>query len=332
MQESRSPRRGRGSRSIEMPSSQRTFVDALTKYCERHAVDIEIRSQGWLIVMRRGAERHLAFGYDLGLNSAMAHRIASDKAATAEVLRLSGVPCIPHHIFLGPELNAYVSGSGSWEAMLRLLDDNPKGIVVKPNEGTSGRSVFMVKTRPQLEQAARTILSSSPALAISPYVEIEHEIRVVLLDDQPLAVYGKKRPTIVGDGKRSLLELAIAATPVERRSAVLPAMIQATDRTELDRIVPAGETRLLSWRHNLDSGAEPVLLDDGEMREACVQIAVSAAKAIDIRFASVDVVRVDGTWRVLEINSGVMMEALGRRHPELVYAAYEAALDKIFGR
>jgi hypothetical protein len=42
------------------------------------------------------------------------------------------------------------------------------------------------------------------------------------------------------------------------------------------------------------------------------------------------VVRVDGDWRVLEINSGVMMEALSKRHPELVYATYSAALDKVF--
>ncbi|MEY9880695.1 hypothetical protein ABIA43_002229 [Bradyrhizobium sp. USDA 328] len=41
-------------------------------------------------------------------------------------------------------------------------------------------------------------------------------------------------------------------------------------------------------------------------------------------------VRVDGIWRVLEINSGVMMEALGRLHPGLVQATYDAALDRIF--
>jgi hypothetical protein len=42
------------------------------------------------------------------------------------------------------------------------------------------------------------------------------------------------------------------------------------------------------------------------------------------------VVRVGEEWKVLEINSGVMMEALGRLHPELVHATYNAALDKVF--
>jgi hypothetical protein len=49
-----------------------------------------------------------------------------------------------------------------------------------------------------------------------------------------------------------------------------------------------------------------------------------------MRFASFDVVQVNDAWQILEINSGVMMEALGRLHPDLVYAAYSAALDKVF--
>ena len=79
-----------------MLNSQRTFVDAIGKYCAAHGIGIEIRAQGWLIIMQRGARRHLAFGYDVGLNSAVAHRIANDKAATAEVLQACGVACVPN--------------------------------------------------------------------------------------------------------------------------------------------------------------------------------------------------------------------------------------------
>ena len=66
------------------------------------------------------------------------------------------------------------------------------------------------------------------------------------------------------------------------------------------------------------------------MRDACVALAIRAAQAIGIRFASVDIVRVADEWKVLEINSGVMMETLGRYHPELANAAYTTALDKLF--
>ncbi len=321
-----------------MLNSQRIFVDAVKRYCSDHRIAVEVRSQGWLIVMRHELRTELktelrtrfTFGYDVGLNSAMAHRIASDKSATAEVLALSGIACVPHTLFLHPRLNAHIPSQGSWEAMLRLLDENPRGLVVKPNEGTSGRDLVLATKRLALELAVNRIFSSHPGLAISPYVEIEDEIRVVLIDDMAAVVYRKDRPSVLGDGELSLLELALAATPPERRSTVLPGMLADIDRAELDAILPRGRRRVLNWRHNLDSGAVPVVLDDGDIRQTCVQLAVTAAKAIGIRFASVDVVRVDGGWRVLEINSGVMMEALSRLHPELVYATYSAALDKVF--
>jgi glutathione synthase/RimK-type ligase-like ATP-grasp enzyme len=314
-----------------MLDSQRMFVDAIKRYCADHGITVDVRSRGWLIVMQRGPKRHFAFGYDLGLNSAIAHRIANDKAATAEVLQICGVPCIPHTLFLSPKLNEYIAPLPSWEAMLGLLRENPRGIVVKPNEGTSGDSVFKVSTEPDLELAVHRIFSSSLGLAISPYVDIEDEVRVVLIDHHPIVVYSKNRPAIVGDGKHSLLELALAATPAGQRSTVLPGMVTDLDKAALDEILPLGQRRVLNWRHNLDSGSQPVLLVRGEIREACVEIAVQAAKSIEMRFGSIDVVRVNGSWQILEVNSGVMMEALGKSHPDLVYAAYNSALDKVFG-
>ncbi len=128
----------------------------------------------------------------------------------------------------------------------------------------------------------------------------------------------------------SLLELAVATVSAERLSAVLSGMAEDLDQADLDAVLPAGQRHALNWRHNLDSGAEPVLLQQGETREACIRIAIEAAKAIELRFGSIDVVQVDGAWRILEINSGVMMEALSKLHPDLVDTAYSAALDKVF--
>src|SRR5689334_15291615 len=127
-----------------MLNSPRIFLDAVSKYCVTHGIQIEIRAAGWLVLMRGGTKQHLAFGYDLGLNTAVAHRIANDKAATAEVLQICGIPCVPHTLFLSPQMSEYVPPQRSWEAMIAVLKENPNGIVVKPNEGTSGESVFKV--------------------------------------------------------------------------------------------------------------------------------------------------------------------------------------------
>lgn len=264
-----------------MSGSERIFVQAIRRYCASHGIAIDVRADGWLIAMRRNEKRHFAFGYDIGLNSAIAHRLANDKSATAEALALEHVPCIAHHLFLNPKLGKNVVGPAWRDAMLEMLADHPQGVVVKPNEGTSGRSVFKVTTEAELDQAVGEVFSMSTGLVISPYVAIEDEIRVVLLDDAPLVVYSKQRGA--------------------------------------------------DWRHNLDAGAKPVLMEDGEARTACVQLAIAATTAIGIAFASIDLVCVGGEWKVLEINSGVMMEALAKLHPELVQATYDAALDRVFG-
>jgi len=264
-----------------MADGERIFVQSIRRYCADRGIAVDVRAGGWLIAMHRGDQRRFAFGYDIGLNSAIAHRLANDKSAAAEVLALQGVPCVPHDLFLNPKLGSNVVGAGWREAMLDLLAKNPQGVVVKPNEGTSGRSVFKVTTEAELDRAVAEVFSMSTGLVFSPYVAIEEEVRVVLLDDVPLVVYSKQRGA--------------------------------------------------DWRHNLDAGAKPVLLEGGEVRAACVKLASDAATAIGITFASIDVVQVDGAWRVLEINSGVMMEALGKLYPQLVQAAYDAALDRVLG-
>jgi len=315
-----------------MSNGERVFVTAVKKYCASHGISVELKADGWLIAMTRGSTRRFAFGYDLGLNSAVAHRIANDKAATADVLEICGIPCVPHTAFLSPRMYKYIVPTGAWTAMLDLLKQNPQGIVVKPNEGTGGISVFKVRTEPELEVAANEIFSSERSLAISPYVEIDDEIRVILIDYRPIVVFSKNRLSVVGDGKRSVLELAIATFPAARLSAVLSGLSGEISKASLDEVPPAGRRHALNWRHNLGAGAQAVVLEHSEARAAaCIAIAADAARSIEMRFGSIDMVSVGGGWKVLEINSGVMMEALNRSHPELVDAAYSAALDLIFG-
>ena len=119
------------------------------------------------------------------------------------------------------------------------------------------------------------------------------------------------------EGKLEEVTMLLQSAPADGALATIPAK---------------GERRDLTWRHNLDAGARPVLIADRETYDVCVELAIKAARAIGIVFAAMDLVSVDGTWKVLEINSGVMMEALAKLHPELVQATYDAALDRVFGR
>ncbi|WP_407156951.1 RimK family alpha-L-glutamate ligase [Bradyrhizobium sp. STM 3557] len=309
-----------------MINGQRLLVEIIKRYCSERGIALDIRADGWLLVLDRGGRRRRVLGYDLGLNSSVAHRIACDKSATAELLALSGIACVPHAFFLGPQPGP----RAPLAPMLRLLDAHPEGLVIKPNEGTSGRLVFRATTREGLARAVDAIFAANMNLAIAPYLSIDEEVRVVLLDGAPQTVYAKQRIAVVGNGRQTFRELALAATPRERHVELIDNLRSETDDSDLDAIVPSGTQRLLNWRHNLEFGAEATLLKDGESRDACVALAIAAADALGIRFASVDLVRAHDRWQVLEINSGVVMEQLGRRHPELVDAIYTAALDRVF--
>jgi glutathione synthase/RimK-type ligase-like ATP-grasp enzyme len=306
-------------------NKHRILVDVVTRYCAERAIALDVRADGWLLVLGHLPRRHLVLGYDFGLNGAVAHRVACDKAAASELLALSGVACVPHAYFMAPILSG--AAEPPWAAMLEMLQIRPDGLVVKPNEGTSGRSVTHVTNRVALEDAVNAIFATNVNVALSPFLMIDDEIRVVLLDGAPLIVYRKQRPTLTGDGMHSLRELITSAAAPKQQTALLADF----GIGDLDTIVPQGQQRLLSWRHNLEFGARPELLDSGDARDACTVLAVAAAEAIGMRFASVDIVRADGGWQVLEINSGVMMEMLARFYPEQVHAAYSAALDKLFG-
>ncbi|MBA1675969.1 RimK-like protein, partial [Escherichia coli] len=90
--------------------------------------------------------------------------------------------------------------------------------------------------------------------------------------------------SVAGDGVHSLRALVQASATAEQ----LKTITEDFDAAALDAIPAAGERRLVNWRHNLDAGAEPVLLTDAATRDACVALAVKAAHAIGTRFASID--------------------------------------------
>ena len=310
-----------------MQYADRVIVRIVKDYCGARGVDVTLGLDGWLIVLSKGDARHFIYGYDFGLNSSVTHRLANDKAATADILGAAGLACVPHRLFMNHQHFKYVPSSGHWSAMLEMLRAHPAGLVLKPNEGTCGHLVFKATTELELEQAATAIFAANQNLAIAPYFDIAREVRVILLDRAPLVVYEKKRPAISGDGVRSALQLLLDAVPADRLGAVLANL--PADHAALDAVVPAGAQFRLDWRHNLEFGAEPELLGDGELRDSCVALAAQAARAIGLGFGAVDVVWTAQGPRVLEINSGVMIESLSRRFPDIARQVYTRALDRV---
>ena len=63
------------------------------------------------------------------------------------------------------------------EGMLVLLRENPDGIVVKPNEGTSDSSCSRVTSEPDLESAVHRTSLPAVRLRFRLILKIENEVR-----------------------------------------------------------------------------------------------------------------------------------------------------------
>ncbi len=326
-------------------NSDRVMTRLVKEAARDLGVQVEPLGEGWVLRLTREAPegrtliRHI-HGYSFDLNPAATHQICCDKAATAEVLTSVGVPAVPHRLFLHPSMAKFVPHKGTWEGLLSAFRAWGQDIVVKDNEGTGGRGVTRCRTVVELEEAVYRLFERVESLAVSPFVEVLHEYRFVMLRGVCECVYEKVRASVTGDGESTLLEL-LARQPALRGlpTAALLENLEERERAALARVVPRGEVRLPNWRHNLGQGASARLVGEEARALPAWGIAHDAARVLGLEFGSVDVVQVQSpsatphAWQTLEVNSGVMMEFLARTVPggeEVARRVYGRAVRAMF--
>ena len=312
---------------------ERILVEVVREIAKDMGLEYKSFSHDWILQLKQGNKIRHIVGYNFEINSATASMLASDKAATSSLLADANIPHVEHRLFLHPRLASYVSTEGNWEAMQAFGKKYDYQLVVKPNEGTGGKNVRKVENPLELEQSVARLFINNRAIAISPFIDIEQEFRAILLDDDVLLIYAKMRPTLIGDGQSSLMEL-LQRLSMEQNIPQSFAS-QAIEKYEggLGKVLAKGEKIDLAWKHNLGEGAIPQIVVDEDLAVQISELAIAARKAIGIRFASIDIVQDKGEIRVLEINAGIMMEYFSRHFPEergRVKAIYAKALNEMF--
>ena len=210
-------------------------------------------------------------------------------------------PNIEHRLFASPHEQKFVGKTGCWAQLMKLLKDCGT-LVIKPNDGTGGDRVFKVSSVYELETAVHTIYEKSGYLAASPFYEIANEYRTIVLDGVARLIYVKRRPHITGDGMSTVAELLVRHLEGQSNVNDIPALSAA------DRVPEKGEEILLGWKHNLGLGARAELLQEGPVKHEIEHIVADVTRCLGVRFASIDVAETSEGLKVLEINSGVMME------------------------
>lgn len=224
--------------------------DMIREICEERGISFTSFSGDWLLHLEKDGKIARVLGYKFNLNDSVASSIAQDKVASYELLKYYSVPAIPH----------YLIRTKANEADWRQLSWGD-GMVVKPLVGTSGHGVAKFSDSEDAE--AWMERWGIEAWAVSPFVEIKREVRLVLLDNELLLAYEKQ--------------------PVEIRGLKF---------------------------FNLGKGAATVNYQAESLE---IELAQKAKEALGLRLCAVDIVELtNGSWRVLEVNDGIMMENYAR--------------------
>ena len=295
-----------------MKPPSRQIVKIVKEICKENNISLKLYSYDWIMQLEINKKNIFIYGYQFQNNNATAQLICGDKSALSEILVENGVNAVTHHFFMSPTDIGYAWTDGNWEKMMQLLHDYGT-IVCKDNTGTGGSSVYKVANQSELENAVSSIFSSSRALSISPFYEVEEEYRIILLGDNIELIYQKEIPYVIGDGIHTFIDLCY--NKYEMSEVSIETAIQHKEIVPKDAIVK------LNWKHNLGMGAIAKIVTDVSLRHDLSKLALTVTHVTNISFASIDIIKTGNEYKILEINSGIMMENFAKANRENYWIA-----------
>lgn len=160
------------------------------------ACDARLRwlSDGWVALLIKSDRVRHVIGYTFPLNDAAAAQIANDKVATYVVLDEAHIPAIVHRVL-------HLTAAPLEQLTSEALGLVPLPVVTKPLTESAGIDVLRARDGKELHEAMRILARRYRVIAVAPYVEITHEYRVVVLDQEVCVLYEKHRQ---GDWRHNL--------------------------------------------------------------------------------------------------------------------------------
>lgn len=304
-----------------------TYDKIIYELCKKHSININKIEPEPIYRLTQGNTTRFIWSRRFDINTTLSCRIADNKYATYSVLNSIGVPSVPCIKLPRIDTEDYTQLGESISEICQKLLHKYKKIVIKPNNSYEGTDVYKCHNLKDVENVLFHIEKKYKYLVASPYIDALAEYRLFFLDNTILYAYKKEPKYVICDGTSTVYELLLS-NKISINN-VMPDII-----SEFDKIYPNNYKLQLNWKFNLSQGANCLPIDDSVLNKELVQLAISAANAINIRFATVDIL-VDsmGNKQILEINAGVAMDQFIIKHPkgmEIATSIYEQALISMF--
>lgn len=199
-------------------------------------------------------------------------------------------------------------------------------MVVKNNIGTCGNDMYHIVEPKNLFDRLDKLLNKNYSVSLQPYYDIKTEYRIIILNDQIKLVYGKKRPVVIGDGKRTIYELLCDFNKNYFENI--------SNKENLKRVLKVNEQYEYNWQFNLSKGAMPFFVEDKIKEKNLSKMAKNISNILGISFASIDIVELnDNSLLLLEVNSGVMMDNFSKNLENgnlIAKSIYSDVIDEMF--
>lgn len=307
-----------------MKNSTRNLVKIIKEICDEEDIECKSIAYDWVFQLYKNGMYNYIYGYKFGLNNASVDAICCDKSAASEIMSSLNIPNIEHYFFMSPIDKENVNDAGSWNFLIGQLKEHGS-LVIKSNNGSGGDLVFRVCNQFELEKAVFKIFQHSCSLAVCPYYEIKNEYRAIVLDGEIKLIYSKMRPCVYGDGKQSIKNLFFEYLLKENYKD-FDIDLSGCDMSE---ILDEGKRFELNWKHNLGQGSKAIILQDKETKNKIENLIGKVTENFNLRFASIDIAETGNEYKVLEINSGVMMEFFSRQDDKSYNIAKEIYRETI---
>ncbi len=218
-------------------------------------------------------------------------------------------------------------------------------VIVKPNSGSQGRGVALVRNKREFYRAVRTILKYDRIVLVQRPVSGK-DYRLVVLDKKVITAYERIPLNVIGNGTstiRQLLSKKQKAFTSESRDTRInvgdPRIVIKLKHQGLGlRSIPAkGQQVFLLDNANLSSGGDSVDVS-GTIHPDFEKLAVNVTRDMGLRFCGVDLM-VDGditkkpkSYWILEINAAPGLNyytKMGRAQEKIVENLYLTVLKHL---
>ncbi len=298
------------------------YEKLIKEICKEENIDCQTISNDWILVLTKNNQKRYICGYRFPLNDHALGNIIDDKYAFYELCKINDIPIIEYQILWNPNNKL---GKNTMELAHHYFEKYSHNVVLKPNIGTEGNNVYHIENLNDLDKKLDKLFKSNFSISICPYYNIESEYRIVVLDNEVKLIFEKIKPVVIGNGKDTIKDLLLKLNYEFFKNIEMP--------NTYKQILKEGELFEYDWRFNLSKGATARLVSDNALKKHLSSMALEAAKKIKARFVSVDIVKTNDKYHLMEINSGVCINKVCHfidKDYKITKEIYREAIKKMF--